>query len=263
MPNQYEKITEYQDPHFPDLFRELPTLGAQLECPNCGSDVFSDDINIDRAIAKCHSCHQVFPFEEKIKDKRKARRRKEIFQPEGIEMFRLSSELNIDYKWRKTSSSNYFMLFFTMMWNAMILPSAISAVMSGEFLSLIFMSVHIAVGVWLLLGQLSRFVNSTYITVDEHYLTIDHRPISNPWFSNKKIPVRNIDQLYVRKKRTGSSSGSPTYGYSIMMIEKGSRKETALIDGMGNPDKALFIEQEIEYFLNIDDRKVRGELTAR
>jgi len=107
MPQDYEPITEYQDKDFPDLFRELPTLGSQLECPNCASEIFSDDINIDRAIAKCHNCHHVFPFEEKIKDKRKARRRREIFQPEGIEMFRLRSELNIDYKWRKTQSSEW------------------------------------------------------------------------------------------------------------------------------------------------------------
>lgn len=260
MPQDYEQITEYQDKDFPDLFREMPTLGSQLECPNCESDIFSDDINIDRAIAKCHNCHHVFPFEEKIKDKRKARRRKEVFQPEGIEMFRLRSELNIDYKWRNTQSSNYFMLFFTLVWNAMILPFAFSAVMNGEIGALLGMSIHIGVGVWLLLSQFSKFINSTFITVDEHYLTIDHRPISSPWFPNRKILVKDITQVFVKKKTTGSVNGVPTFGYSVIAIEKKWKREIPLIEGMKNPDKALFIEQEIEYFLGIEDRKVAGEV---
>ena len=260
MPNEYERVTEYKDRDFPDLFREMPTLGAQLECPNCDSEIFSDDINIDKAIAKCHNCHTVFPFEEKVKDKRKARRRAEIFQPEGIEMFRLRSELNIDYKWRNTQSSNYFMLFFTLVWNAMILPSAFSAVMSGQIGALLAMSIHIGVGVWLLLSQMSKFINSTYITVDEHFLTIENRPISSPWFKNQQIPVGDIEQLYVRKKRLGSNNGVGIYGYAVIMVDKKRRREIPLITGMKNQDKALFIEQEIEYFLDIEDKKVRGEV---
>ncbi|MEM1123737.1 MAG: hypothetical protein AAGJ18_25085 [Bacteroidota bacterium] len=256
----YEKITEYEDKEFPELFRELPTLGSQLECPNCASEIFSDDINIDKAIAKCHNCHHVFPFEKKLKKRSRGGKRAEIFQPEGIEMFRLRSELNIDYKWRNTQSSNYFLLFFTLVWNAMILPSAFAAVMSGELVSLLFMSVHIGVGVWLLLSQFSRFINSTYITVDEYYLTIDHRPISSPWFKNKKIPVDAIEQVFVKKERKGSTNGTPNFGYSIIAVDKRGRREIPLIEGMSKPDKALFIEQEIEYFLGIEDRNVKGEV---
>lgn len=259
MPNEYEKITEYKDREFPDIFRELPTLSTHLDCTNCGTPIKFENVNMDKTMAKCHNCEHVFPFEDEVKDKRKARRRAEIFQPEGIEMFRLRSELNIDYKWRKTVGSNYFMLFFTLMWNAMILPAAFAAVTSGEFMALIFMSVHIAVGVYLLLGQISKLINSTSINVDENYLTIENKPISNPLYPSQKIPVDNIDQLYVRKRKTGSTNGVANYGYAVILIEKRTRREIPLITGMKNSDKALFIEQEIEYFLDIDDRRVRGE----
>ena len=152
------------------------------------------------------------------------------------------------------------MLFFTLVWNAMILPIAFSAVMNGEIGALLGMSVHIGVGVWLLLSQLSKFINSTFITVDENYLTIDHRPISSPWFPKRKVPVKDIAQVFVKKKRTGSTNGVTTYGYAVIAIEKKWKREIPLIEGMKNPDKALFIEQEIEYFLGIEDKKVRGEI---
>ncbi len=153
-----ERVEHYQDPDFPDLFRELPTLGTQLECPNCQAEILADDINIDRAIAKCHNCHHVFPFDEETKERRPARKRAEIFQPEGIEMFRLRSELNIDFKWRNLQSSHWFMVLFTLMWNAIVLPMAIAAMMSGEITALLFMSVHILVGVGLLFNLISNFI---------------------------------------------------------------------------------------------------------
>ena len=261
MPNtpQSEKITEYRDPDFPAIFRDLPKLGSLLHCPTCNAEVFSDGINIDKAIAKCSNCHNVFPFEEEIKGKKWNRRRAEIFQPEGIEMFRLRTELNLDFKWQNVKSMHWFMVLFTIMWNFMILPAAVGAILSGQLMALLFMSAHIAVGVGLLFNLLSNFINRTYITVDEHHLTIDHRPIKNPFNPPEEIPVRNIEQIYVKRYVASRTNGRPSYGHAIMVILKKGR-QIKLIEGMRNPDKALFIEQEIEYFLNIEDRRVAGEV---
>ena len=44
-----------------------------------------------------------------------------------------------------------------------------------------------------------------------------------------------------------------------MVILKNGR-QFKLIEGMKSADKALYIEQEIEYFLKIDDRPVPGEV---
>ena len=44
-----------------------------------------------------------------------------------------------------------------------------------------------------------------------------------------------------------------------MVILKNGR-QLKLMDGMKNPDKALYIEQEIEYFLKIEDRRIPGEV---
>ena len=256
---QDDRITEYQDQDFPAIFRDLPKLGSQLKCPNCEQDIFSDDINIDKAIAKCSNCHTVFPFEEEAKYENWNRRRPEIFQPEGIEMFRLRNELNLDFKWQNTKSTHWFMVLFTIMWNAMLIPAAVGALMSGQFMALLFMSVHLAVGAGLIFNLLSNFINRTFITVDAYNLTIEHRPIRNPFKPNQEIPVSQVSQLYVKRTVTSRTNGVPSYGHTIMVILKNGR-QFKLIEGMKNADKALYIEQEIEYFLKIDDRPVPGEV---
>jgi len=261
MPNtpQGERVTEYRDPDYPSIFRDLPTLGSHLQCPNCSNEIFSDAINIDKAIAKCSNCNTVFPFEEEVKKKQWNRRRPEIFQPEGIEMFRLRSELNIDFKWQNAKSMNWFMVLFTILWNAMILPAAVAAILSGQFMAVLFMGAHIAVGVGLAFNLLSNLVNRTYITVDGYNLSIDHRPLKNPFKPSEEIPVQNIDQIYVRRHVVGTTNGRSSYGHSVMAVLKNGR-QLKLIEAMKNPDKALYIEQEIEYFLNIEDRPVQGEV---
>jgi len=256
---QEEKITEYKDRDFPSIFRDLPKLGSQLKCPNCEHDVFSDDINIDKAIAKCSNCHNVFPFEEEVKKKKWDRKRPEIFQPEGIEMFRLRNELNLDYNWRNTKSTHWFMVLFTVMWNAMLIPAAVGAILSGQIMALLFMSIHLLVGAGLAANLLSNLINKTSITVDAYNLSIDHKPIKNPFKPSQEIPTSQVSQLYVKRKSSGSVNGVPTYGYAVIVLLKSGKKVT-LIEGMKNSDKALYIEQEIEYFLNIEDRPVHGEV---
>ncbi len=256
---QEERVSKYRDPEFPDIFRDLPTLGSQLECPNCSAEIFSDDINIDKAIAKCTNCNAVFPFEEEVKKKKWGRRRAEIFQPEGIEMFRLRNELNIDFKWQNVKSTHWFMVLFTIMWNAMLIPAAVSAILSGQLMALLFMSIHLAVGAGLAFNLLSNFINRTYLTVDAYNLSIEHRPIRNPFKPNEEIPVREIDQLYVKRYVSSTTNGVPSHGHAIMVILKNGR-QLKLMDGMKNPDKALYIEQEIEYFLKIEDRRIPGEV---
>lgn len=256
---QDDKVTEYKDRDFPAIFRDLPKLGSQLKCPNCEHDIFSDDINIDKAIAKCSNCHTVFPFDEEVKDKQWTRRRPEIFQPEGIEMFRLRNELNLDFNWRNTKSNNWFLVLFTIMWNAMLIPFAVGAILSGQFAVLLFMSIHLMVGAGLAANLLSNLINKTTITVDAYNLSIEHRPIRNPFKPNQEIPVSQISQLYVKRKSNGSVNGVPIYGHAVVVLLKNGRKIN-LIEGVKNSDKALYIEQEIEYFLNIEDRPISGEV---
>jgi hypothetical protein len=71
---------------------------------------------------------------------------------------------------------------------------------------------------------------------------------------NHKIPVEDIDQLYVTRYAESRTNGTPNYAYALYAILRGGRK-MRLVKGM-NEQTQKYLEYEIESFLNIKDRKV-------
>ena len=236
----------------------LPKLGMQINCPNCAEQIESDNINIDKGVAKCGNCNTVFSYKDDTH--LSYRRRPEVFMPEEFEVLPLRSELSIHYKWRKTRSLSGGTVFFTLLWNAMLLPFILVAFASGNFLTLIGISVHLLIGLGFILNIILTLVNSTYITVDDYELAIEHRPFSLPFFSkNKYIDVKEIEQIYVSKYLSEKVNGVEKYAYQVIAQLKNG-EEVKVLKGFRHQDKALYIEQEIEVFLDIPDKSVKGEI---
>ncbi len=232
-------------------------LYKNLTCPSCEKKILSSDININKAIAKCSYCHVVFDLKPEDEGRETPPRKEEIFViPKGIEVLKMFSELNIEMTWRYGASK--FLFFFAVLWNAFLVPFILIGVLSQEYMMLIFISGHVAVGVGLIYYCLSYLFNTTYITVDEYNLIIEHRPFKL-FFKEHHIEVKQIEQLYVKKYVASTTNNQPNHAYMLVAILK-NKDEINIIKGIHKPSQALFIEQEIENFANIKDRPVDGEI---
>lgn len=229
-------------------------MNTQLNCPNCNSNIPANDININELVAKCARCGQVFNF--KGKEIQLGRHRPEVVIPPGIESYSLLSELNLEISWRKSASS--FLLFFTIIWNLFLIPFVGVAVLSGELMILGVISLHLLVGVCLLYYTIATLVNTTYIMVDRHRITIDHKPLHMPFYPNRDIPIREVKQFFTKKYMSGKTNGNPNYAYSLH-LQKEDGSEVRLLKGLKRPNHARYVEQEVERFLDIPDQPVEGE----
>ncbi len=226
-----------------------------LTCPNCEKNILSSDININKGLAKCSDCHVVFDLEQEM-DKNSPAQKEEIFViPKGIEMLKVFGELNIEMKWRHSVS--FFMMFFTIFWNIMVLPFALIAIFTGELGMLLGISLHLLVGIGLILWALAALFNTTYIVVDEHFIRIEHRPFKL-FYKEYELEVLQVQQLYVKKYQNGSTNGNPNYAFAVM-IQMKNKEEFQLVKGLAKPAQALYIEQEIEKFIGIEDKPMIGE----
>jgi hypothetical protein len=262
-PNFYSlNFMEYKEPKYGQPQHQnkplFPKLGIQLNCPKCSHEIIADDLNIDKAIAKCKNCNNVFTFEESVTSP--MRRRKEVFLPEEIEIDAYQDELTLFYKWRKAKGISPFLIFFGVIWNAMIIPFVIGAIMSGSLAFLLGISLHLMVGVSFIIYILTRLMNTTYITVDDYELSIEHRPFTIPFIAkNQYYNVQDIEQLYSKKYVSHQTNGVNIYAYAVHAQIVGG-EDIKIIGGFKQKNKALFIEQEIELFLGVKDKKVAGEI---
>lgn len=229
-------------------------MSIQLTCPNCRKRIRAEDINIEKLVAVCAHCDHVFSFGEELS--RAAYRKPEVLLPPGIEAYSMLSELNIEIDWRQSKSG--FLTFFTIVWNAFLLPFVVVAIASQTYEMLLFLSLHLSVGIGLLYYTLTVFLNKTFIIVDAYNLHVEHKPLRLPFYPDRHIPVGEIGQLHIEKYVASRTNNRPDYAFAVVATLT-NQENLKLVKGLKNVNQARYVEQEIERFLKIEDRPVEEE----
>jgi len=230
----------------------------QIECQSCGAEVPADNINLEKLVAKCEQCNAVFGFD--VAGGQVARRdRPNIGMPKGLTVENFGSELIITRSWRHPVLI-VFMVIFTLFWNGMVWPFFIGSLNSDEWFISAFLSIFVFVGALVGYFTLGVLLNSTEIRVSSRRLTVKSGPL--PFPGNVDVDSSQIDQLWVEQSISHNRSNNGTSSTSVsfpvyMRLKDGKRK--ALIRSSHDSEMSLFLEQEIETFLGIEDRAVRGE----
>ncbi|MEO1514783.1 MAG: hypothetical protein AAFV95_07215 [Bacteroidota bacterium] len=228
-----------------------------LHCPECESDIQADDVNLVKTIAKCQTCNNIFEFSEQLDQALPpAPYREELLMPPGIEVLKLMSELEIMVNWRAIGSR--FTLFFCLLWNGFIFFITFFVALAGQWPFVLFLTPFLLVGLYLIYSSLGYLFNTTYITVNSERVSIEHRPINFLIQSDKYYHSSDIEQVFVQRYSVGSSNGNPVYAFSIVMALKNGTRET-LVKNLHSDEYGKYIEQQIELFLKIKDRPVKGE----
>lgn len=179
-----------------------------------------------------------------------------MYNSNKMDVIEDSHGLSIKFSWFTPVA--IFLIFFCAAWMGFLAFWYAMAIGSGgPWIMLVFPILHVAVGLGLSYYTLCLLFNKTYIDVDDRHLWIHHSPI--PWWKgNIDLPVNEVEQIYVKEKKSRSKNGNTSYNYALMAkLNNGSTK--SLLDiNMTNSEKALELEQRIENYLGIKDRPVKG-----
>ncbi len=259
--NPNDPAEEHQEllPELPKTYKELDfndEAHRLLSCPKCNHLISGEDINIEKTVAKCSHCGHVFGFSH---DSKKGGLLAYAIPPVGVETLKLRSELDISLDWSKTASKGgkTFMMLFTFMWNIILLPIVLTIILSGSWGILLFLSLHLLVGLGLLWYTAAMIFNKSSISLDRKTMKVRTTPISVPWHKARDIEISQIRQFYVTKYTASTTNGVPNYAYALYAImEDGER--ISLLRGMTR-DTQHYIEKELEAYLGITNIKVEGE----
>lgn len=231
----------------------------KLNCIKCAAEIPAENMNLNRMVAKCAVCNSVFGFGGEFGGRVGVRSQPfDVPQPERVKVEERNGSLTIRLPW-----FTYKILFMTLVaifWNGIML-----SLMGGAFFSLltqgpsefsIFLVMpHFWIGLAMIYYVLTGYLNETRVTVGNGRLTVRHGPL--PFWGNKEVATSDILQLFTRHNFTTLRYNWGGH-YELHAITGKNRREK-LLSGWENPDYALFVEQEVENFLEIEDYPVRGE----
>lgn len=178
----------------------------------------------------------------------------DIGLPDKIEFIDQGHFIGIKRKW--FSPKIIFLTIFAIFWNGFLFVWYSKAIYSPNIMSILFPLGHVAVGIGLTYYVIAGYLNKTYIRVDKSSIVTKDSPL--PFFRDKTLNASDIKQLYSKEKIAYGRGGSST-SYEVYAITN-DRKNIKLLTGLESSEQALFIEQEIENYLNIEDKKVKGEI---
>jgi hypothetical protein len=228
----------------------------QLTCQQCGATIPADNINLDRMIAKCSKCNAVFSFDDQIsspeKPKGQPKPKFDVPLPARFDMQDTGFDLIITRRW--FSPLAYFMTFFAFFWDGIVSVFVCGALSTGNFIMLLFISLHLIIGIFVAYYTATLYVNKTTIRVSQLLLEVKHGPL--PYWGNHNLSSEGLKQIYCKQRISSGRSASVSYEVHAINIEG---KDITLLNGLDQSEQALYIEQEIERFLKIEDAPVRGE----
>jgi hypothetical protein len=236
----------------------------QLRCRACEKDILAENINIQLGIAKCSGCNAVFNFIGKLKSEREPSdvRRHPVGMPKDFRLESWGPELVLTRRWY--THAVWLLLVFCIIWDGFLVMWYSVATReliegkggAGPWIMLIFPVLHLAVGVFLTYFVISTFVNKTVIRVTAGELTVKHGPL--PWGGNCQLPTCDLKQVFCTEKRHRKKHGC-SFSYNVEALKSDGHQMT-LVSSLQELNQALFIEQQVEQHLKIEDERVPGEV---
>ncbi len=245
----------------------------QLKCGQCGAPFRAADLHLDRGIAVCSACGSVQRLPGPITSvtpnaseaTAKQKPQGDVPVPERFTVEDNGQELIVRQRWFQWGL--FFLLFFAIAWDSFLVGwysmFAGGGGPPGVFgiVFFVFPIAHVAVGVGLTYFVLAGFLNSTVVRVADGMLSVRHGPL--PWRGNLDLATDGIEQIYCQNKlhssRDDNGHTSTSMRYEVHAVVAGQQRK--LLGGLQAADHALFVEQTLEKFLNIEDRAVPGEMT--
>ncbi|MAF10059.1 hypothetical protein CMK11_06360 [Candidatus Poribacteria bacterium] len=234
------------------ILREDPSV--QIHCRSCGSEIAADDMNLERAIAKCAACNDVFGFSDPLEAG--GNERPPVPMPRNTRVEREGADLVITWRWFKLLY--LAAVVFAIVWNAGVMGLWRTALSPGTSLvGRLSVLPFVAAGAFVAYVALTGLLNSTRLTANSDALTVRHGPIPAP--GGRTIPTSDIEQLFCTERVRRSRNANAVTTYRVRVTLKDRRTRT-LLWALDDFDRALFIEEQIERHLGIEDRHVRGSM---
>ncbi len=233
----------------------------KISCPACGREVDAEYVDLERGIAKCTGCDNVFSFGDKGGSSFLSLERPNIEMPKNFQIDNGFEGFVIRRKW--IGPEVYILIFVCLLWDVPLIFLILS-VKTFPFVML----PHLIIGVGLTYVVLAHLFNTTTITINCDAISVRHAPV--PAFGEKTIARAGIQQVYSKKTIISpgwyalqyhpywlNSYPYKTCGVNVIVNGGGDIK---LIGGFCRKEDALFIEQQIEKYLGISNAPVPGEL---
>ena len=209
-----------------------------LQCPQCGTEIPRENINIQEMVALCSDCNLVFNFRDHL-PKRKPKH-PQLPLPKRVQVEETEEQLSISYRMTYNGAAMFGFIISAI--GSVLLPLAFITILTTKNNIEPVPMIMVGAGIlwsWYLLAAF--ITTTTRITVNEDALAVKTGPLYLPIKDDKVIPADTLTRMY-REESTGPFSSNNVRAE----LYDGDRLEvvTSLPE-----EHAIYIARTIDHYL--------------
>jgi hypothetical protein len=222
----------------------------------CRRPYAPEDVKLELHLAFCGVCHVVRDLPPNTEallsgaatDPVPSTPRPPLARPEGFVVHEIPGALVV--RWKASPMTPLVSLVFVVA--APLLP--VFAPPGASLLHIYGILSPFLVGLTYVL--IAALANVSRLEVRRDRLVFTHGPLPIPWRWGSSVDVGAIDQLYCHRY---SASRNRTL-YELVARRKDRAATVCLVDGFDRPEPVIFLEQQVERRLGIEDVEVKAEV---
>jgi hypothetical protein len=220
-----------------------------LLCPACAAPIRQEDVHLAAGLATCSGCGAQMNLTTRFSaDEAPVQRRAPVALPKGMTFEKTLHGVQITRAWFTPAAIG--LLLFCVFWDGFLVFWYFTVVKTGApDIAKLLPIVHVLVGLLLSYFAAASFVNRTRVTVERGVLDIRHAPL--PWPGPRGLGTAQIRQLFCKRHVSRSKNGLRISWQLWAVTDAETRRK--LLSGL-ELDQALYLEQEVEKALGIQDR---------
>jgi hypothetical protein len=222
----------------------------------------AEGIDLAKGVARCVQCGTVFDLAgrkgpELGVTQLPVRPAPRVPMPKKFKVEEEPGLLRISWRW--FSPVLILLTFFCLFWDSVLVLWYTLAIFARDtpIFFLVFPILHVMVGVGLTYRVIAGYFNTTRVEVTRRSLSIVHGPL--PWKGNHTLEASGLKQLYCKQNVSKGKNDSETITYELKALTRDGQTLT-LLDGLEEAQQALYLEDQLERRLGIENVPVPGEL---
>lgn len=216
-----------------------------LDCPSCSTKISASDININDKIAKCNSCDAIFSFEETIKTH--IEKTEELKKPVGVDKIYFGEELEMSINQPLGVIAAIALSAFPFV----TLMSSLVYFKKESLTAAIIALISTAIFVFYLVRTIKTRKDKIFFNCYDQKLNIEWE---NDKLKRTKSFFRSeMEQFYVARTANGIA-------LKVILNTNEGQVHKVLVDGMKSVIELKYLEQEIEQYYGLPNKKIASEI---
>ncbi|MEM1214413.1 MAG: hypothetical protein AAGJ82_01920 [Bacteroidota bacterium] len=228
-------------------------------CPNCHTSLTGKDADVVNSVINCPNCGHQMPLVDSIVAPGGTSYKDQLQAVDGIAL-ETHNGFHLTIPPKLVRHGKFFLSFgvFTLLFIGMMAYFVGQSDNGAPFIAQLMFALFLGVGCFMVFNGLKRLTGVQYLRIEGQQIHYQQRLFGLLPVRTRTLTEHEVDQFFVKIIQDGSAGERVKWSFTLAAtLHRGDPVD--LVQGLGRPEYAYYLERQLEQYLGVEDRLVANE----